>query len=230
MQKKLAIENQFLRRELHRESNFSNLVGKSAPMRRVFNLIQKVSSTNITVLIMGKSGTGKELVAKAIHYNSKRSTQPFIMVNCGAIPETLIESELFEHKKGAFTGAVEDKMGYFKTADAGTFFFDEIGEMPMQLQVKLLRAIEQKEITPVGMSISTSVDVRFIAATNRDIHKEVITGRFREDLFYRLNVVEINLPLLSERKEDIPLLVKHFINKLRHEMKKDIQGVDSTAV
>lgn len=229
-QKKLTIENQFLRRELHRESNFSNLVGKSAPMQRVFNLIQKVSSTDSTVLIMGKSGTGKELVAKGIHYNSKRSTQPFITVNCGAIPETLIESELFGHKKGAFTGAVADKMGYFKAADSGTLFLDEISEMSMQLQVKLLWAIEQKKITPVGMSTSISVDVRFIAATNRDLHKEVIAGRFREDLFYRLNVVEIKLTSLSEWKEDIPLLVEHFINKFRHEMKKDIQGVDSTAV
>jgi DNA-binding NtrC family response regulator len=149
--KKLTLENQFLRRELHRDFNFSNLVGKSTPMQRVFNMIEKVSGTDSTVLVTGKSGTGKELVAKAIHFNSNRSTQPFITVNCGAIPETLIESELFGHKKGSFTGAVADKMGYFKAADGGTLFLDEISEMPMQLQVKLLRAIEQKEITPVGM-------------------------------------------------------------------------------
>ncbi len=228
--KKLALENQYLRRELHRESDFSNLVGKSAPMQRVFDMIQKVSATDSTVLVTGKSGTGKELVAKAIHFNSKRCAKPFITVNCGAIPETLIESELFGHKKGSFTGAVADKVGYFKAADAGTLFLDEISEMPMQLQVKLLRAIEQKEITPVGMSSSIAIDVRFLAATNRDLHKEVNAGRFREDLFYRLNVVDIQLPSLAERKEDIPLLVDHFIDKFRREMRKDIQGADNTAM
>jgi len=228
--KKLALENQYLRRELQREANFSNLIGKSAPMQRVFDLINRVSVTDSTVLVTGKSGTGKELVAKAIHFNSKRKDQPFITVNCGAIPETLIESELFGHKKGSFTGAVVDKMGYFKAADSGTLFLDEISEMPMQLQVKLLRAIEQKEITLVGMSTSISVDVRFIAATNRDLQKEVVGGRFREDLYYRLNVVDIKLPSLAERKEDIPLLVDHFVSKFRQEMRKDIQGVDNTAM
>lgn len=228
--KKLALENQYLRRELHRESDFSNLIGKSMPMQRVFDMIQKVSATDSTVLITGKSGTGKELVAKAIHFNSKRCAKPFITVNCGAIPETLIESELFGHKKGAFTGAVADKIGYFKAADGGTLFLDEISEMPMQLQVKLLRAIEQKEITPVGMSTSIAIDVRFLAATNRDLHKEVTAGRFREDLFYRLNVVDVQLPSLAERKEDIPLLVDHFIDKFRREMRKDIQGADNTAM
>ncbi len=228
--KKLVLENQFLRRELQQEANFSNLVGKSLPMQRVFDLIQKVSATDSTVLITGKSGTGKELVAKAIHYNSKRIEEPFITVNCGAIPETLIESELFGHKKGAFTGAVADKVGYFKAADRGTLFLDEISEMPMQLQVKLLRAIEAKEITPVGMSTFISVDVRFIVATNRDLQKEVANSRFREDLFYRLNVVDIKLPSLAERKEDIPLLVDHFVKKFRQEMRKDIQAVDNTAM
>jgi len=228
--KKLAIENQYLRRELHREASVSNLVGNSVPMQKVFDLINRVAVTDSTVLITGRSGTGKELVAKAIHFNSKRKEQPFITVNCGAIPETLIESELFGHKKGSFTGAVADKIGYFKAADSGTLFLDEISEMPLQLQVKLLRAIEQKEIVPVGMSSSIAVDVRFIAATNRDIQKEVATGNFREDLFYRLNVVDIKLPSLAERKEDIPLLVDHFVNKFRQEMRKDIQGVDNTAM
>lgn len=228
--KKLALENQYLRRELHQEANFSNLVGKSPPMQRVFDLIQKVSATDSTVLITGKSGTGKELVAKAIHYHSKRNSEPFITVNCGAIPETLIESELFGHKKGSFTGAVADKVGYFKAADRGTLFLDEISETPMPLQVKLLRAIESKEITPVGMSTSITVDVRFIVATNKDLQKEVANGRFREDLFYRLNVIDIKLPSLAERKEDIPLLVDHFVKKYRQEMRKDIQGVDSTAM
>jgi DNA-binding NtrC family response regulator len=228
--KKIALENQFLRRELHRSSDFSNLVGKSIPMQRVITLIQKVSGTDSTILVTGKSGTGKELVAKAIHFNSKRNMQPFITVNCGAIPETLIESELFGHKKGAFTGAVADKLGYFKAADGGTLFLDEISEMPMQLQVKLLRAIEQKEITPVGMSTSIGVDVRFIAATNRDLQRAVADGNFREDLFYRLNVVDIKLPSLSDRKEDIPLLVDHFVKKFRQEMRKDIQGIDNVAM
>jgi DNA-binding NtrC family response regulator len=227
--KKLALENQFLRRELQREFDLTTLIGKSPPMQRVFDMIQKVSGTDSTVLVTGKSGTGKELVAKAIHFNSKRRDQPFITVNCGAIPETLIESELFGHKRGAFTGAVADKIGYFKAADGGTLFLDEISEMPMQLQVKLLRAIEAKEITPVGMSSSIAIDVRFIAATNRDLQKEVAAGRFREDLFYRLNVVDIKLPSLVERKEDIPILVEHFVTKFRQEMRKDIQGVDSTA-
>ncbi len=228
--KKLALENQYLRRELHRRSDFSNLVGKSAPMQCVFEMIKKVSATDSTVLVTGKSGTGKELVAKAIHFNSRRAAKPFITVNCGAIPDTLIESELFGHKKGAFTGAVADKMGYFKAADEGTLFLDEISEMPMQLQVKLLRAIEQKEITPVGMSTAIAIDVRFIAATNRDLHREVAASRFREDLFYRLNVVDVRLPSLTERREDIPLLVDHFIDKFRREMRKDILGADNTAM
>lgn len=228
--KRLSIENQYLRRELHRDSNITNLVGKSLPMQRVFDLINKVSATDSTVLITGKSGTGKELVAKAIHFNSKRKDQPFITVNCGAIPETLIESELFGHKKGSFTGAVADRMGYFKAADGGTLFLDEISEMPIQLQVKLLRAIEQKEITPVGISTSIAVDVRIIVATNRDLQKEITAGRFREDLFYRLNIIDIKLPSIAERKEDIPLLVDHFIQRFRQEMKKDIQGIDNTAM
>ncbi len=229
-QKKLLVENQLLRRQLHREADFSNLVGKSQPMQKVFETIKKVCRTDSTVLITGNSGTGKELVAKAIHFNSPRCEKPFITVNCGAIPETLIESELFGHKKGAFTGAVADKIGYFKAAVGGTLFLDEISEMPLSLQVKLLRAIEQKEITPVGMSISVPIDVRFIAATNRDLRREVAEGRFREDLFYRLNVVELKLPSLIERKEDIPLLVEHFVEKFRADMRKDIRGVESSAL
>jgi len=228
--RKTAIENQFLRRQLHHEADFANLVGNSAPMRRVFEIIQTVSATDSTILITGRSGTGKELVAKAIHFNSLRKTKPFITVNCGAIPETLIESELFGHKKGSFTGAFADKVGYFKAADGGTLFLDEISEMPLQLQVKLLRSIEQREITPVGMSISVPIDVRFLAATNRDLRKEVAEGRFREDLFYRLNVVDIALPSLAERKEDIPLLVEHFVDKYRREIRKDIQGADNAAM
>ncbi len=225
--KKLSLENQYLRKELNREYDFSHLVGKSPEMQKVFDTIQKVSATESTVLITGKSGTGKELVARAIHFNSKRATKPFIAVNAGAIPETLIESELFGHKKGSFTGAVADKVGYFKAADGGTLLLDEISEMPIQLQVKLLRALEQREITPVGMSTSIPIDVRIIASTNRDLLKEVEAGKFRQDLFYRLNVVEIHLPSLAERKADVPLLIDHFVDKYKRSMRKDIKGVSN---
>jgi two-component system response regulator PilR (NtrC family) len=225
--RKLALENQYLRKELNRSYDFSNLVGKSPEMQKVFDTISKVSMTDSTVLVSGKSGTGKELVARAIHFNSSRAQRTFIAVNAGAIPETLIESELFGHKKGSFTGAVADKAGYFKAADGGTLLLDEISEMPMQLQVKLLRALEQGEITPVGMSTPIPIDVRIIASTNRDLRKEIEEGRFRQDLFYRLNVVEIHLPSLTERKGDIPLLIDHFVEKYRKEMRKDIKGVDN---
>jgi len=196
-------------------------------MKRVFDTIITVAGTDSTVLITGKSGTGKELVARSIHYNGHRRERPFVAVNCGAIPETLIESELFGHKRGSFTGAVADKIGYFKAAEGGTLFLDEISEMPFNLQVKLLRAIEQREIVPVGMSNPLGIDIRFVASTNRDLQKEVEANRFREDLYYRLNVVEIHLPPLSDRKEDIPLLVEHFINKYRAELRRDIKGVDA---
>jgi len=223
--KKILLENQILRREVSRQYDFVNLVGRSPEMQRVFDVIQKVAGTESTVLVTGKSGTGKELVARAIHFNSLRAMKPFIAVNCGAIPETLIESELFGHKKGSFTGAVMDKAGYFKAADGGTLFLDEISEMPLQLQVKLLRAIEQKEITPVGTSTPMQIDIRLIASTNRNLLAEVEGGRFREDLYYRLNVVEIKLPSLAERKADIPLLVEHFLEKYRKELRKNIKGV-----
>lgn len=228
--KRLMVENNLLRREINQEFGFENIIGKSAAMQQVFDAIQRVAATDSTVLITGKSGTGKELVARAIHYNSPRSGKPFITVNCGALTETLIESELFGHKKGAFTGAVADKPGYFKAAEGGTLFLDEISEMPLQLQVRLLRAIESKEITPVGMSTSLPIDVRIIAATNRVLIQEVEAGRFREDLFYRLNVVEIHLPALSQRPDDIPLLVEHFLDKYRREMGKNIRGVASDAM
>src|ERR1041385_5041283 len=200
--RKLALENQYLRKELNKDYDFSNIVGKSPEMQKVFDTIQKVSLSDSTILVTGKSGTGKELVARAIHFSGRRASKPFIAVNAGAIPETLIESELFGHKKGSFTGAVADKIGYFKAADGGTLLLDEISDMPLQLQVKLLRALEQREITPVGMSTPIPVDVRILASTNRDLRKEVEENRFRQDLFYRLNVVEIHLPSLSERKAD----------------------------
>jgi two-component system response regulator PilR (NtrC family) len=228
--RRISIENKLLRKELLDKYDFSNLIGKSSAMKKVFDMIQTVSGTDSTILITGKSGTGKELVARAIHYNSKRKTKPFVVVNCGAIPETLIESELFGHKKGAFTGAASDKAGFFKTADNGTLFLDEISEMPFQLQVKLLRALEQEEIIPVGSSTPTSIDVRIVAATNRELLKDVEAGKFREDLYYRLNVVEIHLPSLAERKEDIPLLIEHFVQKFRREMNKNIKGVDNNVM
>jgi two-component system response regulator PilR (NtrC family) len=225
--RKLAVENRFLRRELHRQYDFAKIIGKSASMGKVFDTIRKVATTDGTVLITGKSGTGKELVARAIHFNSKRKERPFLPVNCGAIPENLFESELFGHKRGAFTGASMDRPGLFKAADQGTIFLDEVSEIPLNMQVKLLRAIETKEILAVGSSIPQSVDVRIIASTNKYLPKEVDAGRYREDLFYRLNVVEISLPPLSERVEDIPLLVQHFVAKYSAEMAKRVKGVDN---
>ena len=193
-------------------------------------MIKAVADTDSTVLISGNSGTGKELVAKALHYNSKRSNRPFIALNCGAISENLIESELFGHKKGAFTGAISDKEGFIKAAEGGTLFLDEISEMPPQLQVKLLRAIQEKEYTPVGTTLSLPVNVRFIASTNRNLQEQVTQGKFREDLYYRLNVIEIHLPSLKERESDIPLLADHFLDKYRKQMNKNILGISNDAM
>ena len=225
--KELALENQALRQEVEEKYNFSNIIGQSPEMQDVFHLIKKVSSTKGNVLITGKSGTGKELVARAIHYNSLRKNKRFVAINCGAIVGTLMESEFFGHKKGSFTGAINDKDGYFKIANQGTLFLDEVGDIPLQLQVKLLRAIEEGEILPVGAANSIKVDVRIIAATNRDLAKEVERGNFREDLYYRLNVVEIQLPSLTDRKEDIPLLIQHFIQKYNHELNRHIKNPDN---
>ncbi len=225
--KKLASENKALRQRISTDAGFTNLIGKSESMKKVFNLISQVAPTNSNVLIIGKSGTGKELVAKAIHYNSKRKDKIFLPINCGAISENLIESELFGHKKGSFTGASEDKQGLFKAADGGTLFLDEIGDLPLNLQVKLLRAIEDKEFFPVGGVKPVSTDVRIITATNQNLFEKTKSGEFREDLFYRLNVVEIKLPNLNERKEDIPLLVNHFIEKYCNEIGKKIIGIDN---
>lgn len=225
--KKLAAENKSLRQRISSDTGFVNLIGKSEPMKKVFDVISQVAPTNSNVLIFGKSGTGKELVAKAIHYNSSRKDKIFLPINCGAISENLIESELFGHKKGSFTGASEDKTGLFKVADGGTLFLDEIGELPLNLQVKLLRAIEDREFIPVGGIKAVSTDVRIIAATNQDLYEKTKTNEFREDLYYRLNVIEIKLPTLNERTEDIPLLVNHFIDKYSKEMGKKIMGVDN---
>ena len=225
--KKLAAENKSLRQRISSDAGFVNLIGKSEPMKKVFDVISQVAPTNSNVLIFGKSGTGKELVAKAIHYNSSRKDKIFLPINCGAISENLIESELFGHKKGSFTGASDDKTGLFKVADGGTLFLDEIGELPLNLQVKLLRAIEDREFIPVGGIKPVSTDVRIIAATNQDLYEKTKTNEFREDLYYRLNVIEIKLPTLNERAEDIPLLVNHFVDKFSKEMGKKIIGVDN---
>jgi two-component system response regulator PilR (NtrC family) len=225
--KKISLENKLLRQRVSAEAGFQNIIGKSDAMKEVFELISHVAPTNSNVLIYGKSGTGKELVAKAIHFNSRRKDKIFLPVNCGAISENLIESELFGHKKGSFTGATEEKAGLFKVADGGTLFLDEIGDLPLNLQVKLLRAIEDKQFLPVGGVKPVSSDVRIIAATNQNLFEKTKAGTFREDLYYRLNVIEIKLPSLNERKDDIPILVNHFIEKYCNEMGKKILGVSN---
>lgn len=208
----LKQENTRLREELTEKIDFEHIVGISDEMQRVFDVVRRVASTEATVLIGGESGTGKELIAKAIHHGSDRREGPFVTVNCAAIPRDLLESELFGHLKGAFTGAVKDRAGKFQLADGGTLFLDEVGELPLELQPKLLRALQEMEIEPVGGSPS-SVDVRMVAATNKDLEREVEETRFREDLYYRLAVVPVNLPPLRHRSGDIPILVKHFIQK-----------------
>lgn len=212
-QRDLFLENRALRRELNRGYASSEIIGQSPPMRGVFEKVEKVAGTEASVLISGESGTGKELIARAIHFNSHRSAKPFLAVNCGALPESLLESELFGHTKGSFTGAVADKKGLFRSAEGGSIFLDEIGEMPPQLQVKLLRAIQEREVTPVGAAFPIKFDARIIAATNRVLEEDMRSGRFREDLYYRLNVVEIAVPPLRERREDIPLLIRHFAHQ-----------------
>ncbi|MCW5959615.1 MAG: sigma-54-dependent Fis family transcriptional regulator [Pyrinomonadaceae bacterium] len=210
-------ENRFLRRELDKHTGFSEMIGESPALQNVFRIIEKIADSNAAVLISGESGTGKELVARAIHLRSGRAEKAFLAVNCGALPESLLESELFGHVKGAFTGAASDKKGLFRSADGGTLLLDEIGEMPMPLQVKLLRALQEREVTPVGASIPVTFDARIIAATNKDLEYEIGENNFREDLYYRLNVIEIALPPLRSRREDIPLLTKHFLSKFARE-------------
>src|SRR3990167_7966973 len=201
----LARENIFLKKELETKYTFGNLVGSAAAMVKIYDLIQRVCETRTNVLITGESGTGKELVAKAVHYNGPLKDKPFVTVNCGAIPENLIESELFGHKKGSFTGAISDKLGLFEVANNGTLFLDEVGELPLSIQVKLLRAIQERIIRRVGATEDMKVDVRIIAATNRNLEDMVAKGTFRQDLYYRLNVINIRTPSLRERPEDIPL-------------------------
>lgn len=223
--KELVKENQVLRQELHHQYDFSNIIGESPAIQQVFETIKKVSDSESNVLITGKSGTGKELVARAIHYNSPHQLGRFVAVNCGAITETLIESELFGHVKGSFTGAIADKTGLFKMAHRGTLFLDEIGEMSLAAQTKLLRAIENGQVTPVGGTAPVQVHTRILAATNINLQTAITEGRFRDDLYYRLNVIEIHLPSLSERRQDIPLLVRHFIKKYNRQMNKSVKSV-----
>ncbi|GAB7026268.1 sigma-54-dependent transcriptional regulator [Geotalea toluenoxydans] len=210
---RLKFENRVLRDELRKEYSFADIVSKNRHMQEIFGLVQKVADFKTTVLILGESGTGKELIARAVHRNSKRKSRPFVAVNCAAIPETLLESELFGHVRGAFTDALADKVGLFEQANGGTLFLDEIGEMPISLQVKLLRVLQDEEIRVVGGTTTKKIDVRVISATSKDLEHEITDCRFREDLYFRLNVFTITLPPLRERQEDIPLLVDHFITK-----------------
>lgn len=209
----LQRENIRLQQEIQERYSFSGFIGKSKKMRDVYSLIEKVSASNVNVLILGESGTGKELAARAIHYNSPRKKKQFVAVNCGAIPENLMESELFGHKKGSFTGAIADRPGLFEQAEGGTLFLDEIGEVPLQLQTKLLRVLQEREFRKVGGTEEKRADVRILAESNKELEEQVKEGTFREDLFYRINVVPIRMPSLRERPEDIPLLIEHFCKK-----------------
>jgi DNA-binding NtrC family response regulator len=219
--RRLLFENVYLKKQLQDRYEFANIIGNSPAMQRVFNLMKRVVKTDSTVLIQGESGTGKEIVAKAIHFNSNRRAKPFIAVHCGAIPETLLESELFGYVRGAFTGAVRDKMGKFEAANSGTIFLDEIGTMPMNLQIKLLRVLQEQELERVGSTKLTKIDVRVISATNQNLEEEVRKGTFRDDLFYRLNVIPLHLPPLRERVADILPLVRHFLAKYCTDMKRE---------
>lgn len=228
--KNLQRENTILRKKLSRQYSFQDIISKNARMQDVFQLIRDVSSLRSTVLIQGESGTGKELIARAIHNAGDRTTKPFISVSCAALAETLLESELFGHEKGSFTGAASQRKGKFELADQGTIFLDEIGDIPPKLQVDLLRVLQEKTFYRVGGSEELSVDVRVIAATNRDLGAAVREGKFRDDLFYRLNVIAIHIPPLRERKEDIPLLVHHFIEELSHELGKAVDEITDEAL
>jgi len=227
---KLKKETGCLRREVRRLTGLDNIIGTSPKMRAIFELIQTVAPQSSRVLITGESGTGKELVARAIHENSARAKEPFVTINCGAFPETLLESELFGYMKGAFTGANENRRGLFQAADAGTLFMDEIGNMSLTMQVKLYRVLQEGKIRPLGSTEESDVDVRVIAATNKDLEKEIAEGRFREDLYYRLSVIPIHLPPLRERREDIPLLARAFLDRYRKDMGKNIDGIEPKAM
>ncbi len=227
--KLLANENRRLKQELRSQSRNRNIIGHSRAMQEVFDLIAQVAETKTNVLVFGESGTGKELVARAIHDQSGRHDQAFVAINCGAIPENLLESELFGHVKGAFTGAYQNKEGLFEAASGGTLFLDEIGELSQPLQVKLLRALQEKSVRRVGDTVDRKVNVRIVSATNRRLEEEVAAGRFREDVYYRLNVIQLTLPPLRERLDDIPLLAQHFVRRFSEEFGKEVEGIDSAA-
>jgi len=226
----LVRENETLRRALKRDYNFRDMVSKSAVMREVFQLARTAAKSQSTILVLGESGTGKELLARAIHAESPRANGPFVAISCSALTETLLESELFGHEKGAFTGAVVRRRGTFETANGGTLFLDEIGDISPKLQLDLLRVLEERTFCRVGGTEPITVDVRIVAATNRDLKKAVAEGVFRDDLFYRLNVIPITLPPLRDRREDIPLLVDHFVERLAIEMKRPVEGVSREAM
>jgi len=226
----LEKEVKYLRKEIDKSFNFGNIIGKSKTMENIFKVVRQIADSKSTVLIMGESGTGKELVSRAVHYNSNRKNYPFVTINCAAIPETLIESELFGHERGAFTNAIEKKLGRFEIAHHGTLFLDEIGELSLNTQAKILRFLEEKEFNRVGGSKTMKVDVRLITATNRDLNQLLKKGEFREDLYYRINVVPIVIPPLRERKEDIPMLLEHFIKKFNAENNKNLKGVSKEAL
>ncbi|WP_144461230.1 sigma-54-dependent transcriptional regulator [Siminovitchia fortis] len=221
---------EYLSQELEKRYAYEGIIGNSPEIKNVFELIDKVKDIDSNILVTGESGTGKELVVRAIHYSGKRKREQFEVVNCSAIPENLLESELFGHEKGAFTGAMYKREGKFQLAQGGTIFLDEIGEMPLSLQAKLLRVIQQREVTPLGADKPVKLDVRIVAATNRDLKQAVEKGIFREDLYYRLNVLEIHLPPLRERRQDLPLLIKHFINQFNKELNKKVEGFSEEAL
>ncbi len=229
-QRALQAENILLKKQIERQYDFSRIIGESHSMQKIINEVKKIADARSNVLLLGETGTGKELVSRAIHFNSSRADKPFIPINCSAIPENLLESELFGHVRGAFTGAITSKKGLFEEANGGTVFLDEIGDLSIGLQSKLLRVLEDQEIRPVGGTQSIKVDLRFITATNRDIEKAVKEGSFREDLFYRINVITIKLPPLRERKEDIELLVRFFIQKYSKDLGKAVNEIDDAAL
>jgi DNA-binding NtrC family response regulator len=229
-QKNLRMELERLRTEVHGRYQFSNFIGRSEKMQRILEMVARVSDLPANILITGESGTGKELIARAIHFNSARARGPFVAFNCAAVPGALLESELFGYVRGAFTDAKKDRRGLFQEASAGTLFLDEIGEIAVNLQAKLLRAIEEKEFRPLGASKNEKVDARLISATNRDLEQRIQDGAFRQDLYYRLNVIRIELPPLRERTEDIPILADHFIRKLSSQSRRPISGIDKDAL
>lgn len=228
--RELVLDNLRLRRQVRRQFSFESIVGNSQSMKEVYRTIRQIADTKTNILISGESGTGKELVAKALHYNSHRADKPLVVINCGAIPDQLMESELFGHVKGSFTGAISDKKGLFEAANGGTVFLDEIGELSLHLQVKLLRTLQERKVKRVGGIKETDIDTRLLAATNKDLEREVGAGRFRDDLYFRINVIQVTLPPLRERRDDVPLLAHFFLDRYNEELGKSIQGFHREAL